>query len=145
MHELSISSAILDTVLRHADGRPVSTVRLRIGALRQIVPDSLDFYFGIVSRDTVCAGACLELDLIDALLRCAECGSEWDPAPGPAHDGDPAALLPHFRCRRCGAAGAEVRRGNELEVESIDVDTADPPAPIASGSRPHATITSEEA
>ena len=42
MHELSLSSAIIDTVLRHAEGRRVSSVEMPIGRLRQVVPDSLD-------------------------------------------------------------------------------------------------------
>jgi hydrogenase nickel incorporation protein HypA/HybF len=143
MHELLISSAIVDTVLRHADGRTVSTVRLKVGTLRQVVPDSLGFYFDIVSRSTLCAGARLELELVDALLRCAECGNEWDPAPAPSHVGDPAALLPRFRCPRCRAAGAEVLRGNELEVGSIDIGSA-PPVATVNGDGPREKITSEE-
>ena len=122
MHELSLSSAIVDTVIRHARGRRVSTVHLQLGALRQVVPASLEFYFGVVSRDTVCEGAALELDLIAALMGCAECGTEWDPAPDPLHEGDPAMMLPQFRCPACGAAGAEVLAGNELLVDSIDVE-----------------------
>ncbi len=52
MHELSLSSAILETAVKHADGRRVSLVELTVGALRQVVPASLEFYFEIVSRDT---------------------------------------------------------------------------------------------
>ena len=63
MHELSISSAIVETACRHADGRQVMQVDVRVGALRQVVPDSLDFYFDIVSRETLCAGARLEMPL----------------------------------------------------------------------------------
>lgn len=143
MHELSICSAIVDTVLRHAEGRSVSAVHLKVGRLRQVVPDSLDFYFGIVSRDTLCAEASLELELIGALLRCAGCGNEWDPAPVPAYGGDPAALLPRFRCPRCGAAGADVLRGDELEVYSIDVGST-PAAIAANGNRREETTTREE-
>jgi hydrogenase nickel incorporation protein HypA/HybF len=122
VHELSISSAIVDTVERHADGRRVTVVSLRLGRMRQVVPDSLSFYFEIVSRDSVCEGAELELELIAALLRCRQCGDEWDPAPPPEHDEIP---LPTFRCRRCGAADSETLSGNELEVESIEVTEED--------------------
>ena len=121
MHELAISSAIVDTALRHAGGRRVSAVNLRIGTLRQVVPDSLSFYFGIVARDTLCEDASLELELVRALLRCGACGREWDPAPGPALDG---VLIPMFRCPGCGAAGAQTLAGDELEVESIEVEDA---------------------
>ncbi len=118
MHELSISQAIVDTAVRHAGGRKVSRVDVRLGALRQVVPDSLRFYFEIVGRDTVCDGSDLELELIDALLRC-DCGREWDPAPVATLDGP---LIPSFRCPDCGAGGAETLAGDELRVESIEVE-----------------------
>jgi len=119
VHELSVSQAIIDTAIRHAEGRKVSRVNLRLGALRQVVPDSLSFYFEIVGRDTVCDGAELELELVDALLRCGSCANEWDPAPRPTLDGP---LIPMFRCPECGAAGAETIAGDELQVESIEVE-----------------------
>ena len=122
MHELSVSSAIVDTVIRHA-ARPPRQRRAPAG--RRAAPGrpaSLEFYFGIVSRDTICEGAALELELISALMRCGECGSEWDPAPRAAARGRSGMLLPQFRCPACGAAGAEVLAGDELMVESIEVE-----------------------
>ena len=77
MHELSISRAIVDTACRHAEGRPVTAVRLRLGSLRQVVPGLDAFYFEIAARETVCAGAKLELELVAARLRCDACGEEW--------------------------------------------------------------------
>jgi hydrogenase nickel incorporation protein HypA/HybF len=110
VHELSISSAILDTALRHADGRRVTAVQLRVGALRQVVPDSLELYFEIVSRDTPCEGARLELELVAARLACEPCAREWE------------VQLPAFRCPTCGGADVKVVAGSELEVESIEVN-----------------------
>ena len=117
MHELSISSAIVDTALRHAGGRRVTQVDVRIGALRQVVPESLAFYFEIVARDTACDGAKLELEIVSAWMSCGVCGTEWDPAPDPFR----GAVLPTFRCPSCLSSAAEVVEGNELEVESIEV------------------------
>lgn len=124
MHELSLSSAILATVLRHADGRRVSEVEIRVGRLRQVVPDSLAFYFEIVSRDTLADGAEFEMELVDALMRCRDCTHEWDPAPPPAEDASQVMLLPQFRCPACEAVGAEAVTGEEFEVESITVEDA---------------------
>ena len=126
MHELSISQAILDTALRHAQGRRVSIVHVRVGSLRQVVPDSLSFYFEIVTRDTACDGARLDLEPVAALLRCDGCGREWDPAPPPlaTHGEIPADGLPpvpSFRCAECGEPGT-VLAGAELEVEWIEVE-----------------------
>ena len=102
MHELSLSGAIVNTVVKHAQGRPVSVVSLRVGALRQVVPDTLDFYFGFVARGTVCEGARLEQELIPARLRCARVR---------ARVGDRAADLhvPGLR-RRGPGRGGERRR-----------------------------------
>jgi hydrogenase nickel incorporation protein HypA/HybF len=112
MHELSIASAVVNTAERHADGRPVSVVRVSVGRLRQVVPDSLRFSFEIVSRDTVCAGARLELEEIEVRLRCAACTREWEPE------------IPAFRCPRCGSADVTIEAGGELVVEEIEVEEA---------------------
>lgn len=110
MHELSLANAILASALRHADGRPVRAVQMRIGAMRQVVPGSLDFYFGIVTRGTPAAGAALEVEYRPARLRCEDCGREWEPE------------LPIFRCPGCGGAAVEILAGTEFEIESITVE-----------------------
>jgi hydrogenase nickel incorporation protein HypA/HybF len=110
VHELSLSSAILETALRHAGGKKVGAVELTVGALRQVVPASLTFYFEIVSRGTVCEGARLELHTVDARVRCNGCDDEW------------TLDDPIFRCSSCEASDVEVITGNEFLVESIDVE-----------------------
>jgi hydrogenase nickel incorporation protein HypA/HybF len=65
MHELALSRAIVDAAVRHADGRPVEVVHVRLGSLRQAVPRSLAFYFEIVARDTDCEGAALEIETLE--------------------------------------------------------------------------------
>ena len=112
MHELSLSSAIVNTVVKHAAGRRVTVVAMRIGALRQVVPDTLDFYFEFVARDTVCEGARLEQELIPARVRCDPCGREWE------------LDMPIFRCPGCSGS-AKVMSGNEFLVDSIDVEEAE--------------------
>jgi hydrogenase nickel incorporation protein HypA/HybF len=114
VHELSVSAAVVDTAVRHAAGRKVTVVNLRVGALRQVVPDSLAFYFEIVARDTLCEGAALEQELIGARLRCESCEMEWE------------VDAPAFRCPGCAGGAVTVVCGDELEVESIDVEQQEP-------------------
>jgi hydrogenase nickel incorporation protein HypA/HybF len=109
VHELSIAGAVIDTAVKHAAGRRVTLVTVRAGALRQVVPDSLEFYFEFVARGSVCEGARLEIEVVPARLRC--CGREW------------AVDFPDFRCPSCLGAAAVVA-GDELEVESIEVEEA---------------------
>jgi hydrogenase nickel incorporation protein HypA/HybF len=110
VHELSVAGAIVNTATKHAAGRRVTVVTVRIGRLRQVVPDTLDFYWDIVCRDSACEGSRLEQVLVPARLRCTPCASEWEPE---------WAL---FRCVTCGGSDVTVVGGEELEVESIEVE-----------------------
>lgn len=129
MHELALSKAIVNAALRHAKNRPVTTVRVRVGTLRQAVPDSIQFYFEIVARGTLCDGACLEQRRVSARLRCRHCREEWDPTPKPAEREEDLLPAPRFRCPACGEGEADVVAGDELVVESIDVEEAPCTAP----------------
>jgi len=145
MHELSLAGAVIDTAERHAAGRRVLLIQLRLGELRQVVPESLAFYFEHVARGTLCEDATLEYEMVPATLACTECGATWPltatPGSGSATWGQTppggvrppvaggvrphvAAARPSFRCERCGAADVEVAAGNEFEVESIEVEEA---------------------
>jgi hydrogenase nickel incorporation protein HypA/HybF len=110
LHELSLSSAIIATATKHASGRQVALVNVRVGQLRQVVPDTLAFYFEFVARDTLCEGARLELELVEARLRCRPCQAQW------------SIEEPHFRCPTCGGSEVEIAAGNEFEVESIEIE-----------------------
>ncbi len=108
MHELSIAGAVVDTALRHAEDRRVLLVTLRVGQLRQVIPDSLAFYFEIVSRDTLVEGARLDQVVVPVRMRCDDCSHEWEPEV-------------MFRCPQCEGVG-QVLAGDELEVDSIEVE-----------------------
>jgi hydrogenase nickel incorporation protein HypA/HybF len=106
MHELSIARAIADIAARHAGTRRLTSVHVRIGGLRQVVPDSLAFYWEFVAPE----GARLVTEFVPVRLRCRDCGHEWDPGE------------PRFRCARCDSGEVDVTAGEELEVESIEVE-----------------------
>ena len=109
MHELALARAILETALDRAGGRRVVSIEVSVGALRQVVPSSLAFNFEVLARGTGCEGAILEQRLQPARLRCA-CGAEWELAE--------LSLL----CPRCSGGRTQVIGGEELRVESIEVE-----------------------
>jgi hydrogenase nickel incorporation protein HypA/HybF len=86
-------------------------VSLRVGRMRQVVVDSLTFYFEIVARDTLCEGARLDVVEIEAHLQCELCERGWKP------------LIPAFRCPDCGSSQVTVLTGEELEVDYIEVES----------------------
>src|ERR1700735_5502690 len=105
-----VAPAGRNTAGKHADGRRVKFVSVQTGALRQVVPESLRFYWEIVARDTECEGAALELVEVQARLRCRDCDREWTPE------------LPVFRCPGCAGAAVDVAAGDELSVDYIEVE-----------------------
>ena len=110
MHELSIAEAVVDIAARHAAGRPVSVVELKVGHLRQVVPSALEFAFELVTQGTTLDGAELVLEDVPAAGLCRACGRES------RLDGFP------LNCRSCGSADVEIVSGEELQVESLDVE-----------------------
>ncbi len=66
MHELSLCHAIAGVVKPYAAGRRVDVVRVQIGALRQVVPDSLSFCWTLVRDDESMPEAELELEFVAA-------------------------------------------------------------------------------
>ena len=109
MHELALARAILATAAERAEGGRVVTVEVSVGALRQVVPDTLAFNFEVLARGSACDGATLEQRLVPARLRC-QCGAEWE------------LDEPSFLCPVCEGGCTEVIRGQELRVESIEIE-----------------------
>lgn len=61
MHELSITRNVVAIVSERAEGQRVTRVRLEIGRLTAVVPDSIRFCFDICAQGTPLAGAELEI------------------------------------------------------------------------------------
>ncbi len=81
MHELAITQAILDTALRHAERAQVTTIRalhLRLGELSGWVPDSIQFYFDVISQGTPAQGAQLFFTRVPPRAQCRACGAVRD-------------------------------------------------------------------
>jgi hydrogenase nickel incorporation protein HypA/HybF len=110
MHELSIAEAIVGVAERHAAGRRVYAVDVVTGHLRQVVPAALEFAFELVARGTTLEGAELRIKEVPAAGRCRRCGAEA------VLDGFPLA------CARCGGVDVEVTGGEELLVDSLELE-----------------------
>jgi len=116
VHELSVCEAIARVVRARVEGRRVLAVQLRVGALRQVVPDTLAFCWDLTVRDTDLDGARLDVEPVPAELACADCGAR--------------SVLSRFvmHCPACGGP-ASVVAGDELDVVAVEVadpDEADP-------------------
>ena len=112
MHELSIADAIVAIVDRHAAGRTVAKVEIKVGHLRQVVPSALEFAFELVAQGTSAEGAELVMHEVPAAGVCRTCEAESE--------------LPDFplQCSACGGFDVEVIRGEELLVDSLELEEA---------------------
>jgi hydrogenase nickel incorporation protein HypA/HybF len=113
VHELAIADAIVQVASRHAAGRRIVAIDVRLGHLRQVVKDSLLFSFELTAQGTALEGARLNVEAVPAAGTCRVCD-----AYGPL-GGFPLS------CARCGALDVEVLEGQELEVEAVEVETGD--------------------
>jgi len=109
MHELSIAEALVAIAARHAAGRRVTVVEVKVGHLRQVVPSALEFAFELVAEGSPVEGARLELKGIPAQGRCRDCSAES------TMDGFPLV------CGRCGSFDVEVIAGEELLVDALQL------------------------
>ena len=112
MHELSICQSIGTIVGKHAEGREVRKVHLRIGNLRQIVPDTLVYCWALVNEDTALAGSQLEIESIPASIRCLQCDQTQTLAE----------VL--FVCNSCGGVQVEIVTGDEFLITSLEIAEA---------------------
>jgi hydrogenase nickel incorporation protein HypA/HybF len=108
MHELALSQAIADTVTRRADGRRVERVAVRIGHFRQVVPDSLQFSWELLTCGTELAGCELIIDHVPAVIACRACGQLTN------------LELPILLCGSCESTDVSLVSGEEFVVASID-------------------------
>jgi hydrogenase nickel incorporation protein HypA/HybF len=116
MHELSIADAVVAIAARQAGERRVVRVELKVGHLRQVVPQALEFAFGLVAEGTPVEGAELVMEIVPAAGRCRACGTESE--------------LPGFPllCAACGSADLELTQGEELLVDALELEELTPTA-----------------
>ncbi len=113
MHELSITQSILDIALRHAEqagANRITSLNLVIGELSSIVDDSVQFYWDIISRDTIAAGSELHFERTPGTLRCLACGHTF------SLDGR------DYTCPVCGEEQVVPVGGDDFRLESIEVE-----------------------
>jgi hydrogenase nickel incorporation protein HypA/HybF len=110
VHELSICGSIAEIVTRRASGRPVDTIHIRVGQLRQVVPDTLVYCWNVASADTPLDGSRLELENIPARIKCRSCEAVSD-----------LGEYPIMLCDACDGADVEVISGQEFIVTALEL------------------------
>jgi hydrogenase nickel incorporation protein HypA/HybF len=113
MHELSIAQNILEIVRQNVPANAessVKVVRVRIGEMAGVVPDSLEFCFTAIVKDTSFPDAVLAIERVPFILVCSSCGKRFRSEAGLAV------------CPSCGSLVTTVVSGTELQVVEIELD-----------------------
>lgn len=127
MHEAAIAQSIVDEVQRLVDAGQVQgriqVLHLRIGRLTAVIPDYLEFMFGIVAEGTPLEGVALTIEEIPVRARCHACGAEDE------------IVEACFFCARCGSPQVEIISGREMLIDSVEVEEDDREPRTNEGSR----------
>lgn len=119
MHEFSICHTLVEKVLEEADKLTPPSVRvtktgMACGRLRQIVPEYLQTAYEALTKDTIAEQSVLKIREIPIVGYCAACGWEGE-----------LAVDYGFVCPACGAMTPELISGQELYLETIEVEQND--------------------
>ncbi len=112
MHELGIAQNIVEIAQQAVpkdQTSAVRSIRIRIGPLSGIVPDSLDFCFEAIVRDTPFQQAKLTIEQLPVTLSCRKCAYRFQTKDL------------EFLCRSCGSHDLELVSGKELEIVDIEL------------------------
>lgn len=103
----------MEHVARDQKAAAVPRVTVTVGALSGVDPEALRGAFPLAAEGTVAEGAELEIEFVEAEVRCRGCGKVTRPD------------LPFLRCAACGSAEVDVAAGRELYIAAVDVDIAE--------------------
>jgi hydrogenase nickel incorporation protein HypA/HybF len=112
MHELAVTESILTIATEHAQrsgAARVTDIYIIIGQLSSIVDDSVQFYWDLISENTLCEKATLHFDRRSAKLLCQDCGCEY------TLNGDLTF------CPQCQSVHVKILSGDEFHLESIEI------------------------
>lgn len=113
MHELAVTESILEIATTNAtlaEAKRVTDIHLVIGRLAGIVDDSVQFYWDILTKDTICENSRLHFQRKEAVFRCLECGNEYSLTD---------EMMP---CPKCNSLRIEVISGEEFYLDSIEIE-----------------------
>jgi hydrogenase nickel incorporation protein HypA/HybF len=115
MHEASIAMAAIEQAVvaaqQHGASR-ITRVELRIGALRQVVPEAMKLAFEACAIGTPAEGAILDMQEEPVVARCRPCGRQFEPY----------LQAINFTCPQCGRADAELLAGNDIILKSLECE-----------------------
>lgn len=113
MHELSIAQNIIEIVSKAVGEEnlaSIARIRMKIGVMAGVVPESLEFSFQALTTGTALAHAQLKIESVPFRIQCHECGKISEDETG------------IVVCPSCAAMNTTILSGNELFVSEIELE-----------------------
>ncbi len=119
MHELSMVSTLVESVLEFVDThqvRKVLNVKLSVGELTCVEAEQMRFCYTALTGQTPIEGSVLEIETVPAVVKCPHCFYQGPPKYW--EDALFVASVPTLQCPECGKA-AEAIQGHDCAIKSI--------------------------
>lgn len=115
VHELAVAQALVEqveAVITQHRATQASLIRVRIGPLAGVVPELLATAFPLAAAGSRLEHAELEFTHAPIRVRCRTCGAETE------------AAMNRLICGACGDWHTQIISGDELLLESVELETA---------------------
>ena len=112
MHELSVAQNIVEIIQQHvpeSEWERVAAVRLKVGAVAGLVPESLEFSFQAMTSESLLSHAQLEIESIPFRIHCNACDMTAENELG------------FTVCSKCGGADTKILSGLEMYITEIEI------------------------
>lgn len=110
MHELSVATAILESIERKLGGRmELGKIQLTLGPLSCINPDALRFCLQTMAESEGFGQPELDVREVEARIVCRDCGREY------------SASEFYVPCPHCGSLSKTILSGRECNVDFVEL------------------------
>lgn len=113
MHELSVTQNIIKICSEEAEKNSVikvNEIKILVGELTGLIPESIQYYFDIASIGTRVEGAKLNIVKVPLKIFCNECKNTSVLKRG------------NFTCPVCKGSDIKLLGGNEFLIDSMEAD-----------------------
>jgi len=112
MHEVGIANEIINIIngiMSEHPGKTVGKVKVIIGEMTAVVPDSLTFAYTALTENTELQQSQLDIEIIPVCAKCNICSKSFDIKEF------------EFKCPFCLSQDITVNNGNELYIKELEV------------------------
>ncbi|MEW6515850.1 MAG: hydrogenase maturation nickel metallochaperone HypA [candidate division FCPU426 bacterium] len=121
MHEFSICTSLINIINSeikniflksnyNEKNTSIKKINIKIGSLRQVIPEYLKFAYRTLTIDSYLFGSELNIDIIPLKISCNNCGYTGE------------IPFNKYVCVKCNSISIDITNGKELFIESIEIE-----------------------